>query len=868
MPTLSSLLDASTDMMPGTSSTRKTEKDKLVTSHPTFREFPMTPPAKQNRASRVSRKTDKDKLISVQPTIREFPMTPPAKDKHAPRVDKKTDKDKLISSQPTIREFPMTPPAKDNHAPGIDKKTDKDKLISSQPTIREFPMTPPVKDNHGSRVDRKRSSPEDDLSTTSLAGPGTCKRLARVGSSFPTLSPISTPSHARYSGKGKGKENDIAFSERAEDRDAAAIRPRSFPLSSQPLSSPSQTRGSRSAKRASDDSDDGQEHLAKRRKEDALGASACLDTFGIGYNEDSLELDPVADPSRLCPYCDELLPLHSTPLLSSLLAAARRKSYPDPRPRNPRGLKAPLPAYISACQRHRFETHHLPTALEKGWPTEIEFQLVPKRIEGMKKTLEAIILNCDGGEDGDDDDLYERPNAGTGPRERSIFWQEVQKEVRKQGSRAALGVKGQFANFEKAQPGYYGELGSVIIHQALYSLFPPSSFDASLITPLTPAEFIQRILVPEAALELIMQDLRIDRDDAMITLRDSAQYGVAMFPDAGTSDSKTGAVEDDDEHIGVADQIVMERARVRRIELEEEERIEEKMIREEELRRKTQKQEEKKAQSRNQRKERARKRYERAQASETERSETSACERSTSRQHHLASRHETNTEPDSDAMSIASTRSKRSTAVRKRKTKKPNVNVASSTSDMDIAISSDVDIDLEIVSDLDDRGHTSGGISGTAEIDIGFPSETEIVEILSQSDPDAGPSAAAIDSDSDPEMRLLYPPRHSRSDGHLDPQATPRPRPFPLDISTSSRHPTSTDSKGQEASTSRHPLLAAKSRRKATAIVKTDGWMSNMREHVSDDSDSPSETRRSSRQSKKSEHSWLLSQSSSGSSIQ
>lgn len=125
----------------------------------------------------------------------------------------------------------------------------------------------------------------------------------------------------------------------------------------------------------------------------------------------------------------------------------------------------------------------------------------------------------------------------------------------------------------------YGEQGSIIIHQTLFDLFPPSTFDASLISPLAPAEFIQRILVPEAAVRLIAQDLCVDMEDAIVTLRDSAQYGVAMFPDTGENNSR-GPGGDDDE-MDVADQIVMERARVRRKELAEEERVEKEMLEEE-----------------------------------------------------------------------------------------------------------------------------------------------------------------------------------------------------------------------------------------------------------------------------------------------
>lgn len=103
----------------------------------------------------------------------------------------------------------------------------------------------------------------------------------------------------------------------------------------------------------------------------------------------------------------------------------------------------------------------------------------------------------------------------------------------------------------------------MILHQTLYNMFPPSSFDPQSITPLTPQEFIQRILVPEAALILIMEDTGQDRARAVQTMRESAGYGVAMFPD--TSEGP---------EVGAGEDIVLERARARRRELEDEERIE------------------------------------------------------------------------------------------------------------------------------------------------------------------------------------------------------------------------------------------------------------------------------------------------------
>lgn len=153
----------------------------------------------------------------------------------------------------------------------------------------------------------------------------------------------------------------------------------------------------------------------------------------------------------MCPYCDEELPSHPTPLLKHLLATARKKSVSDPRPRNRGGLKAPLTIYISVCQRHRFESHQLPIATERGWPKTIDFTKVPGRVKKMKKALEAIILDKD--DDISDVEDFDTDDETRGPRSKSVFWKEMKKEVKKQGSRTVVGVKGQFASFEKTQPG-------------------------------------------------------------------------------------------------------------------------------------------------------------------------------------------------------------------------------------------------------------------------------------------------------------------------------------------------------------------------------------------------------------------------------
>ncbi|KAG6330683.1 hypothetical protein ID866_8406 [Astraeus odoratus] len=466
--------------------------------------------------------------------------------------------------------FPMSS-AKENvsdgegsidHRPTKSKDKEKEKALAPQTSIRSVPLPSPLR-NKSPSPSLKKAKPLQPEST------------------FPVLSPLSSPVHRSKTsnGRGKGRAQPGEETPRAPPITRTSTATRPFPMSAQLLESINCPSPSGSlAKRTSDGSDAETGRVPKKRRDSVPAVSNeldCLDDFAM--EDDSIDVGYGQDPSTLCPYCDEQLPPYPTPSLQCLLSNARRQSYADARLRNPRGLKAPLAIYISVCQRHRFETHQLPIALERGWPQVIDFRKVPMRVKRMKAELEAIILKGDPLASGDDEDDDDRTSSS-----RSVFWREVMKEVKKQGSRVVVGVKGQYASFEKTQPGYYGEQGSVIIHQTLFNLFPPSSFDSSHIAPLTPAEFIQRVLVPEAAARLIAQDLCIDMDDAIATLRESAQYGVAMFPDAGVSSGAKGAVADeDDEEMGVADQIVMERARARRKELEEEERVEEEMIREE-----------------------------------------------------------------------------------------------------------------------------------------------------------------------------------------------------------------------------------------------------------------------------------------------
>ncbi|KAH9940892.1 RTC4-like domain-containing protein, partial [Epithele typhae] len=311
------------------------------------------------------------------------------------------------------------------------------------------------------------------------------------------------------------------------------------------------------------DSEDGSTLAPRRRKRTTRDLLMEVDPES---DEDTSSFRSVfIDPETLCPWCDERLPPEPTPHLRRLIEAAKRVSRQDERATNSLGLQAPLVAYVGVCQRHRFERDWIPRAREQRWPTEIDFDKLAGRVQRLEGTLKTIV------DDVDEDFAPTHKRCATRARKENEFWQEVVRNVRKQGSRHAVGVRGQFSSFSKTQPGYYGELGYVIIHQTLCDLFPPSDFHPDASLPLTPTDFIALVLVPETAVRLIIDDLNLSRPQAIATLEASAEYGVAMFPADDTDGDPKHSAE---QPLGATERMFMARARARRKELEEEERLE------------------------------------------------------------------------------------------------------------------------------------------------------------------------------------------------------------------------------------------------------------------------------------------------------
>ena len=137
------------------------------------------------------------------------------------------------------------------------------------------------------------------------------------------------------------------------------------------------------------------------------------------------------DHSKLCPFCDELLPDSLSPAFYGLLRTASNRAVKKPRSTNRHGLKASLPVYIGACERHRFEAKLLPQARKAGWPDKINFNEIPARLIARTADLTRIL------------DV---------PMSSSFFCDAID-HIAQVGIRVAESAMGQFATFDRILPG-------------------------------------------------------------------------------------------------------------------------------------------------------------------------------------------------------------------------------------------------------------------------------------------------------------------------------------------------------------------------------------------------------------------------------
>ncbi|CAO3581658.1 unnamed protein product [Absidia cylindrospora] len=174
------------------------------------------------------------------------------------------------------------------------------------------------------------------------------------------------------------------------------------------------------------------------------------------------------------------------------------------------------------CQLHTLELKVKPEGIRLGYPIDLNFTELGRRVELLQPELERVIS-------GNVDSQY-----------RNIAL-AAYKNMGLHKARNTMGVLGRF---EKTLPGYYGPKGASIIMGKISDILLHTGFLTRDKTyPQLPLEYIQQVLVPEAGWRLIQEDLikrgccdNTDmtgsqklKEKAMETMANSVDFGIKMY---------------------------------------------------------------------------------------------------------------------------------------------------------------------------------------------------------------------------------------------------------------------------------------------------------------------------------------------------
>ncbi|KAL6636152.1 RTC4-like domain-containing protein [Neocallimastix sp. 'constans'] len=169
----------------------------------------------------------------------------------------------------------------------------------------------------------------------------------------------------------------------------------------------------------------------------------------------------------------------------------------------------PVMKQYEYCRLHQAKLVIIPQGLKKGYPLEINFDLLQERIERFKKDLFEIVYD----------------------RKKSYFRELALNEYKRYGSNKARNFSFLIQRFDKILVGYYGSKGFNIITEILLNMFFIKRKENELAKPF---EYIQEVLVPECGVRLIAEDqhLNIDNKEDMEKARkimeESNEFGLVV----------------------------------------------------------------------------------------------------------------------------------------------------------------------------------------------------------------------------------------------------------------------------------------------------------------------------------------------------
>ncbi|KAI8070882.1 hypothetical protein BC940DRAFT_317289 [Gongronella butleri] len=251
-----------------------------------------------------------------------------------------------------------------------------------------------------------------------------------------------------------------------------------------------------------------------------------------------------------CPYCHADLTSNEAPVLPSAVQealdairaadaahAARRAQmiregkFVDARDKD---RKVHPHAKFRFCQLHTLELETKPLAAKHGYPVVLDRDALAASVRKSEKDLKAII-------DRELDSQFRE-------KAEQLYTQMSVHKVRNQES--------VMARFHEYLPGYYGPQGAEVIMNELQAMFltKPVYLTKEKAHPQLPSEYVQQVLVPEAAARAIQRDRGISYDRAVATMHDTQDMGSKLFPiiesdnDASDAEDDANRDENDTDH--------------------------------------------------------------------------------------------------------------------------------------------------------------------------------------------------------------------------------------------------------------------------------------------------------------------------------
>ncbi|KAJ6547957.1 hypothetical protein DFH09DRAFT_926742, partial [Mycena vulgaris] len=223
------------------------------------------------------------------------------------------------------------------------------------------------------------------------------------------------------------------------------------------------------------------------------------------------------DPTTLCSFCDEKLPAVPSARLAALREDLQDKSRPCPIPGNAGHRETSLIHFASYCELHRAEREVFPVAIARGWPFTPNFATLFNRVMCLKRTLTIV------SED---------------PENSPFFSISTLRNHRRQPRRARSPRRYPLLR----SFNHYGEIGYEILAVAVRFMFP-DGLDLIPFAPLTYDTLLREVLIPEAARQIIQEDLHLTPLAAKNTLKDSHIFGTVLHPSTIDSPALADAIQ-------------------------------------------------------------------------------------------------------------------------------------------------------------------------------------------------------------------------------------------------------------------------------------------------------------------------------------